>query len=163
MTWPANSSGWQKLCEGMKSLRRKVWTWTKILSPNIDYFVAIERFVAIYALFGRLWAKKSVLKYIFFSKKCAISWYILHIILNQICKFAITRKNDRFVAKLAIMRLAKVLWPILPSPKGCQLLPTWHSCWICVKYFREGGPTLISALHLSGQNIDTFCHHRYSS
>ena len=27
------------------------------LSPNIRYFVAIIRFVAIYALFGRLWAK----------------------------------------------------------------------------------------------------------
>ena len=29
---------------------RKVWTWTKILSPNIRYFVGILRFVAIYAL-----------------------------------------------------------------------------------------------------------------
>ena len=30
---------------------------TKILSPNIGYFVANSRFVVIYALFGRLWAK----------------------------------------------------------------------------------------------------------
>ena len=46
---------WQKLSKG---LRRKVWTQTKMLSPNIRYFVAIFRFVAIYTLFGRLWAKK---------------------------------------------------------------------------------------------------------
>ena len=46
--WP----GWHKLCKGTKGLRRKVWTQTKILSPNIHYFVAI------YALFGNLWTKK---------------------------------------------------------------------------------------------------------
>ena len=44
-------SGWQKLCEGMKGLRRKVWTQTKILSSNICYSIAILRCVAIYALF----------------------------------------------------------------------------------------------------------------
>ena len=33
-------------------LRRKVWTRTENLSPNICYFVAI------YALIGRLWTKK---------------------------------------------------------------------------------------------------------
>ena len=36
----------------------EVWTRTKIVSPNIRYFVAIIRFVAIYAIFGDLWAKK---------------------------------------------------------------------------------------------------------
>ena len=33
-----------------------------------------------------------------------MTWYILHIILNLICKFAITRKND---AKIANARLTK--------------------------------------------------------
>ena len=47
-------AGWQKLCEGTKGLRQKVWTQTKILSPNLRHFVAILRFVAIYALFGNL-------------------------------------------------------------------------------------------------------------
>ena len=51
-------SGWQKLCEGTKGLCRKVWTRTKISSTNIRYFVAIIRFVAIYAFFGNLWTKK---------------------------------------------------------------------------------------------------------
>ena len=49
---PCNSTG-------KKGLRRKVWTRTKMLSPyNIRYFVAVLRFVVIYALFGDLWAKK---------------------------------------------------------------------------------------------------------
>ena len=50
--------GWQKLREAAKDLRRKVWTPTLILSPYIRYFVAILRFVAIYAILGGLWAKK---------------------------------------------------------------------------------------------------------
>ena len=53
-------SGWQKLCEGTKGPRRKVWFRTKILSPKTRYFVGILKFVVIYALFGNLWpwAKK---------------------------------------------------------------------------------------------------------
>ena len=42
---------WQKLCERTKGLRQKVWTRTKIMSPYIRYFVAILRFVAIYAFY----------------------------------------------------------------------------------------------------------------
>ena len=67
------------------------------LSPNIRYFVAKLRFVAMYTIFGRLWAIKC-----FLSKKCTITWYILHIILHLI-----TRKNDAFVAKIANTRLTK--------------------------------------------------------
>ena len=33
-----------------KGLRRKVWTWMKILSPNIHFIVAILGSLAIYAL-----------------------------------------------------------------------------------------------------------------
>ena len=29
------SAGWQKLCEGRKGLRRKVWSWTKILQHTL--------------------------------------------------------------------------------------------------------------------------------
>ena len=49
-------AGWQKLCKGMKGVRRK--GWTKISSTNIPYFVAILRFVAIFAVFGRFRANK---------------------------------------------------------------------------------------------------------
>ena len=51
-------AGWQKLRDGAKGLRRKVLTQRKILSPFIHYFVAVLRFVAIYALFGYLRPKK---------------------------------------------------------------------------------------------------------
>ena len=44
-------ASWQKLCEGTKGLRWKVWSRTKILSSNIRYFVAILKFVAIYAFY----------------------------------------------------------------------------------------------------------------
>ena len=74
-------AGWHKLCEGTMGLCRKLWTWTKILSPNIRYFVAILRFVAIYALFGK--------KVRFFGqlqrclgKKCTILWCTMHIIMS---------------------------------------------------------------------------------
>ena len=79
-----NVPGWQKLCEGRKGLRRKVWTWLKFLRPNIQYFVPISRFVVIHVLFGRLGGKKVL----FFWDNNSISWassalwYILHIILN---------------------------------------------------------------------------------
>ena len=39
--------------------------------------------------------------------------YILHIVLNFIYKFAITRKNDAFVAKIATTRRTKFFMAIL--------------------------------------------------
>ena len=47
--------------------------------------------------------------------------YILHIVLNYICNFAITRKNDVFVAKIANTRLTKVMWPFLLLPTSVTL------------------------------------------
>ena len=61
-------------------------------------------------------------KQCFLGKKCTITWYILHILLYKICKFAITRKNDAFVAKIVNTRLTKGFMAIfgpaesLPSP-----------------------------------------------
>ena len=63
-SWSLLFAWWQTLCEGTKGLRRKVWTRTKILSPNIRYFVTILRFVAICALFGSLRSKE-----VFFGSK----------------------------------------------------------------------------------------------
>ena len=39
-SWKYFSTGWQELRGSMGGTRRKVWTRTKILSPNIRYFVA---------------------------------------------------------------------------------------------------------------------------
>ena len=38
--WATTKAGWQKLRGSTGGTRRKVWTRTKILSPNIRYFVA---------------------------------------------------------------------------------------------------------------------------
>ena len=107
-------AAWQKLCEGTKGLRQKVWTRRKISNSNICYIcyiVTILWFVAIYALFGRLWTKERlfwVKNNVSWAKLCLMTWFILHIILNWICKFAITRKNDAFVVKIANMRVTKI-------------------------------------------------------
>ena len=53
--------------------------------PEHKLFCRELRFVAIYALFGDLWAKKSGFlgqKQCFLGKKCTITWYILHISLS---------------------------------------------------------------------------------
>ena len=55
----------------------------KILSSNIRYFVAILRYVAIYALFEDFRQEKlffGVENSVFLGKKCTIIWYILHIV-----------------------------------------------------------------------------------
>ena len=76
--------GWQKFREGVKGLCQKVWTRTKILSPYIRYFVTILRFVAIYALFGRLWGNE-----VLFWVKNGVSWArsallgVVHILSNH--------------------------------------------------------------------------------
>ena len=97
--------GWQKLCEGTKGIRWTVWTRTKILSPNIRYFVAMLRFVVIYTLFGRLCARKGPfwVKTVFLGQK--VHYYKVYLAyyteLNvQICNYAqkqrICRKNIKF-------------------------------------------------------------------
>ena len=66
--------------ECAKGLRRKVWTQTKILSPNIRYFVAILRFVAIYAIFGRLKARN-----VLFWIKNSVSWARSALLYSTYC------------------------------------------------------------------------------
>jgi hypothetical protein len=102
------------LCDGTNGLWQKDWTKATILIPNIRYYVSISRFVGIYALLG---AVLSGQMQCFLGKKCPITWCIFYIILNEICNFAIERKNDAFVAKMENMLLTKVLWPFLLLPK----------------------------------------------
>ena len=57
----------------------------KIFKPDHTLFCRESRFVAIYALFGDLWATKSAFlgqKQCFLGKKCTITWYILHILMS---------------------------------------------------------------------------------
>ena len=53
--------------------------------PEHTLFCRKLIFVAIYALFGDLWAKRSAFlgqKQCFLGKKCTITWYILHFLLS---------------------------------------------------------------------------------
>ena len=54
------------------------------LKPEHTLFCRELRFVAIYALFGDLWAKSAFLgqKQRFLGKKCIIKWWVLQIILS---------------------------------------------------------------------------------
>ena len=84
----------------------------------MHYLVTIFRFVAIYALFRRLEAKKCLFwdnKSVSWWKKCIITCFFAYIYWAE---FA----NNAFVAPIVTMRLTKILWAILPSPKGYQLL-----------------------------------------
>ena len=56
----------------------------------------------------------------FFGKKCPITWYILHIIRNWICKFAIALKSDAFAAKIANTRPTKTLVAIFALAEICH-------------------------------------------
>ena len=90
-------------------------------------FVEILRFVAIYALFGRL------CQTVFFGVNKSVSWVRIALLYGIYCilhwfKFANTRRNDEVVANIANMRSMKILWPFLRFPKGCQLLP------LCIEY-----------------------------
>ena len=86
-----SKAGWQKFREGTKGLRRKVKTQTKILSPNIRYFVAILRFVAIFAIFGRLLKQIIGLKTVFPGQE--VHFYMVYIAYSiesklQFCNYA---------------------------------------------------------------------------
>ena len=57
----------------------------KNFKPVHTLFCRELRFVAIYAIFGDLWAKIVPFfgqKQCFLGKKCTITWYILHILLS---------------------------------------------------------------------------------
>ena len=81
--------------KAQRAFAEKFELTTEILSLNIRYFVAILRFVEICAFLGT---------------KQRIS--LMHCILNYICKFLITRKNDVFVTKIANTYQTKIFMPI---------------------------------------------------
>ena len=115
------SAVWQKLHGSTGGTRRKVWTRTKILTRTYTILSRIKICRNLRTFWRSLGKKSAFLgqKQCFFGKKCTIAWYILHIIVGQICKFLIMRKSDAFVAKKQIRVRQKFVWPFLPSPKGC--------------------------------------------
>ena len=115
-----------------KGLRRKVWTRTKNLSPNIRYFVALLRFVAIYVLF------RTRKKCFFWSKKVLLGqevhYYMEYIAYYadknlQICNLSWKRKNAQDKILYGHFALAERL------PTSATLQKTTHAslnCAICV-------------------------------
>ena len=51
---------------------------------------------------------------------CTNTWYILYNAILQLCKFAITHKNDELVPKIANTRLTKILWPFCLRRKAAN-------------------------------------------
>ena len=103
--------GWQELCKGTKGLRRKVCTRAKISSPNIRYFVAILRIIAIYACFGRLCARTR-----FFLGQNSVAWARSAQLQGIYCELFWIKncKNNALVAKISNMRLTNFFWPFWP-------------------------------------------------
>ena len=121
--------------EGTKRNRRNVWTQTKILSPNTRYFVAILRFVAIYALL-EIFGQKMCL---FGSKTVFLGqeghYYMVYIteLSLQICDYAQKRRICRENFKHALDK--KFSWPFLPPTKGCQVLPPCTQVTFSAKFW----------------------------
>ena len=106
------ASGWQKLCDDTKGLRRKVWIWTKILSPNRRYFILILRFVAIHAFFGNLWTKS-----VFFWARSALLHGIYCILywvefakLQVRAKTTVLRENSKYALEESFYGHLCPLW-----------------------------------------------------
>ena len=79
--FPSNRTSWDisrvaEVVRGHVGPRQKVWTRTKILSPNIRYFVGILRFVEITQFLEISGQKKSTFlgqKQFSLDKKCSIT------------------------------------------------------------------------------------------
>ena len=71
-------------CVGAQEAPPKSLDSDENFKPEPTLFCRELRFVAIYALFGDLWAKKCLFgsRTVFLGKKCIITWYMLHFPLN---------------------------------------------------------------------------------
>ena len=99
--------------------RRKVWTRTKILSPNIRYFVAkldLSRFTHFLEIF--------VQKQCLFGSKTVCLGQEVHyykVYIAYYTEFLIMRKNNAYVAKIANTHMTKTCMPIFALE---EMLPT---------------------------------------
>ena len=93
-------------------LRRIFQALTYAIKSRYKHLLRFMHFLGIFL------QKKCFLgqKQCFPGKRCTITWYILHIILSQFCKFAIS-----FVAKIVNTRLTKIFMAIFAL---AERLPT---------------------------------------
>ena len=83
-----------------------------------------------------IFGKKSAFlgqKQCFLGKKCTITWYILHISPSYFCKFAITRKNDAFDAKIVNTRLTKIFSAIFAPDERLPSSDSYQSALLPIK------------------------------
>ena len=98
-------TGWQKFCEGTKGLRRNVRTRTKILDPNICYFVTIlrSRFTHFLKSFGQ---KKMLFRSKTVSLGQEVHYYMVYItyteLNSRIFKYAQKRRICHENSKYAL-------------------------------------------------------------
>ena len=119
------------MCEGTKGVCQKVLTRAKILSPSVGCFVAILRFVSIYAFFWKTLGKNSV----FFGSKTVflgqeVHYYMVYIayfteLIWQICDYAQKRAFD---AKIVNTRLTKIFIAIFAPDERLPSSATLVSC-----------------------------------
>ena len=118
LLWADDKIDGKDLCSGFSLSCRfcleilSLWAWARLFRSRVAevrYFVAILRFVAIYALFGRLCVREKV-----FLARNSVSWaksallHGIYCIFQQFCKFAITCKNDAFDAKIVNTGLTEI-------------------------------------------------------
>ena len=102
--------------------------WEENFKPNIHYFVTILKFVAIYAPFWNLWAKKCFYesKTVFLGQE--VHYYMVYIAYYTEFDFKICNdaQNDAFVAKIVNTHLTKILWSFLLLPPCFRsIYSTW--------------------------------------
>ena len=64
------------------------------------------------------------------AQNCTFTWYILHIQLNWICKFVISRKSIAFVAKIANTRLTNIFMTIFAPGERLPIFATLAFCGV---------------------------------
>ena len=115
-------------CAGARGARPKSLVSDGNFKPEHTLFCRELRFVAIYALFGDLWAKKCLFgsKTVFLGQE--VHYYMVYIAyfteLNlQICDYAQKRRICRENCNYALDE--NFHGHFCPPTKGCQVLPPW--------------------------------------
>ena len=117
---PTTLQGGRSCVKAGRAFAEKFWLGQKFYALTYAILSQYKDMSGITHFLGPkkcLWGQKQC----FLGKRCTITWYVLHIILSWIDKFAITCKNDAFVAKKVNTRLTKVFMTIFAL---AERLPT---------------------------------------
>ena len=93
------------MCGGTGGPCRKVWTPTKKIKPEHTLFCRKLIFVAIYALFGDLWAKK-----VPFGVKNIVSWARMHYYKGYIAHYSVNLQICNYAQKMTHLSRRSQIW-----------------------------------------------------